>query len=68
MEACLDSLIDVKPGSDRVGPLVLLGLGDGSRQSMKQKLSPSLPIQVSCCQTIYTCLSSSYFHQSGFIL
>ncbi|KAL1188211.1 hypothetical protein V5N11_025429 [Cardamine amara subsp. amara] len=45
MEACFDCLIDVKPGSDRVGPLVLLGLGDGSRQFMKQKLSPSLPIQ-----------------------
>ncbi|EOA39280.1 hypothetical protein CARUB_v10012289mg [Capsella rubella] len=45
MEACFDCLIDVKPGSDRVGPLVLLGLGDDSRQSMKHKLSSSLPIQ-----------------------
>ncbi|CAA7036390.1 unnamed protein product [Microthlaspi erraticum] len=42
MEACFDSLIDVKPGSDRVGPLVLIGLGDGS---MKQRLSPSQPVQ-----------------------
>ncbi|KAG2269384.1 hypothetical protein Bca52824_063939 [Brassica carinata] len=42
MEACFDCLVDEKPGSDRVGPLVLLGLGDGS---MKQKLSPSLPVQ-----------------------
>lgn len=49
MEGCFDSLIDVKPGCDRVGPLVLLGLGDGSCQSLKQKLSSSLPIQVSCC-------------------
>ncbi|CAA0241548.1 unnamed protein product [Arabidopsis thaliana] len=45
MESCFDSLIDVKLGSDRVGPLVLLGLGDGSRQSMKHKLSSSLAIQ-----------------------
>ncbi|KAG7592991.1 Metallo-beta-lactamase [Arabidopsis thaliana x Arabidopsis arenosa] len=45
MEACLDSLIDVKRGSDRVGPLVLLGLGDDSRQSLKHKLSSSLSIQ-----------------------
>jgi len=52
MESCFDSLIDVKLGSDRVGPLVLLGLGDGSRQSMKHKLSSSLAIQVSCCHTI----------------
>ncbi|KAH0878566.1 hypothetical protein HID58_065960, partial [Brassica napus] len=42
MEACVDCLVDAKQGSDRVGPLVLLGLGDGS---MKQKLSPSLPVQ-----------------------
>lgn len=45
MEACVDSLIHVKPGSDRVGLLVLLGLGDSS---MKQRLSPSQPVQVSC--------------------
>lgn len=43
MEACFDCLVDAKPGCDRVGPLVLLGLGDGY---MKQKLSPSLPVQV----------------------
>ncbi|ESQ34218.1 hypothetical protein EUTSA_v10007371mg [Eutrema salsugineum] len=42
MKACFECLKDVKPGSDRVGPLVLLGLGD---DSMKQKLSPSLPVQ-----------------------
>uniref|UniRef100_A0A1J3CNB3 Beta-lactamase-like protein 2 n=1 Tax=Noccaea caerulescens TaxID=107243 RepID=A0A1J3CNB3_NOCCA len=42
MGACVDSLIDVKPGSDRVGLLVLLGLGDSS---MKQRLSPSQPVQ-----------------------
>ncbi|CAH8307951.1 unnamed protein product [Eruca vesicaria subsp. sativa] len=42
MEACFDCLVDAKPGSDRVGPLVLLGLGDGL---MKQKLSPSLSVQ-----------------------
>ncbi|KAF2557843.1 hypothetical protein F2Q68_00014187 [Brassica cretica] len=42
IEACFDCLVDAKPCSDRVGPLVLLGLGDGS---MKQKLAPSLPVQ-----------------------
>ncbi|CAN8313290.1 unnamed protein product [Cochlearia groenlandica] len=42
MEACFDCLTDLKPGCDRVGPLVLLGLGDGS---MKQRLSTSLPVQ-----------------------
>lgn len=42
MEACFDRLVGAKPGSDRVGSLVLLGLGNGS---MKQKLSPSLPVQ-----------------------
>lgn len=49
MEACFDCLVDAKPCSDRVGPLVLLGLGDGS---MKQKLAPSLPVQVCCYQKI----------------
>ncbi|KFK44539.1 hypothetical protein AALP_AA1G269900 [Arabis alpina] len=42
MEACLDCLVDVKQGSDRIGPLVLLGLGDCT---MKQKFSASLPVQ-----------------------
>ncbi|VVA92475.1 unnamed protein product [Arabis nemorensis] len=45
MEACFDCLIDVKPGSDRIGPLVLLGLGDGTLQATQQKFSTSLPIQ-----------------------
>ncbi|XP_010551253.1 PREDICTED: uncharacterized protein LOC104821921 isoform X2 [Tarenaya hassleriana] len=45
MEACLEYLVDVKPGSDRVGPLVFLGLEDDSVLSMKLKKSPSLPLQ-----------------------
>ncbi|XP_057961219.1 uncharacterized protein LOC131153146 isoform X2 [Malania oleifera] len=45
IQSCLNLLLGVKPGSDRVGPLVVLGLLNESEQSMKLKIPPSLHCQ-----------------------
>ncbi|KAL7001113.1 hypothetical protein U1Q18_002266 [Sarracenia purpurea var. burkii] len=45
LEGCLSWLLDVKPSSDRVGPLVVIGLINDSIQSSKFKIPPTLNFQ-----------------------
>ena len=46
VQICLSWLLEVKPGSDRVGPLAVVGLINDSMQPAGQKLPPILPHQV----------------------
>lgn len=48
IERCLDLLIDVKPGDDRIGLLVAVGLLNTSEQSGYCKIPQTLNVQV--CQ------------------
>ncbi|CAK9159518.1 unnamed protein product [Ilex paraguariensis] len=45
IQSCLNWLIEVKPSSDRVGPLVVAGLLNDSMQSDKWKIPPTLNFQ-----------------------
>ncbi|KAL3501751.1 hypothetical protein ACH5RR_036200 [Cinchona calisaya] len=45
MENCLDMLLEVKPGSDRVGPLVVLGLLNDLMPSENWKVPPTSRFQ-----------------------
>ncbi|KAF5940295.1 hypothetical protein HYC85_021462 [Camellia sinensis] len=45
LQSCLSCLLEVKPSSDRVGPLVVIGLVNDSLQSAKWKIPPTLNFQ-----------------------
>ncbi|KAL7171163.1 hypothetical protein ACSBR2_035916 [Camellia fascicularis] len=45
LQSCLNCLLEVKPSSDRVGPLVVIGLVNDSLQSAKWKIPPTLNFQ-----------------------
>ncbi|THG12998.1 hypothetical protein TEA_006979 [Camellia sinensis var. sinensis] len=45
LQSCLSCLLEVKPSSDRVGPLVVIGLVNDSLQPAKWKIPPTLNFQ-----------------------
>lgn len=45
-QSCLDFLLEVKPSSDRVGPLVVVGLLNDLLQSKEWRVPPNLQCQV----------------------
>lgn len=51
IQSCLNWLLEVKPSSDRVGPLVVVGLLNDSKPSAKWKVPPTLR-----CQVCFLCI------------
>lgn len=56
IESCLDWLVDVKPSSDRVGPLTVLGLINDSMPPPKFKVPSTLLYQVCSCFSQLLCM------------
>lgn len=48
-QSCQKCLLDVKPSSDRIGPLAVLGPLENSVHSDKWTIPPNLHSQVCCC-------------------
>ena len=56
VQSCLNMLLEVKPRSDRVGPLIVVGLINDSMCSGKWKAPSNINYQVCCVRTISSSL------------